>query len=184
VVGEVGDRLGVGFTDREANLIWYGPGEAREATFARNDVDPEAFWGTFHEVDRPETRAEASYVYDDAAAAVPELSGPVGVVTHCQEYLTGPILEALDIGDWFDTVVCCTHETGWKPDPTPVELAVSELGVRGDREGAMAGDDPSDVRAAHNAGLDGIHVARDGHRGGEVQVEDAPRVRRLTDLSG
>ena len=187
VVEEVGDRLGVGFTDREANLIWYGPGRAREAMFARRDVDAEAFWGVFHEVDRPENRAEASYVYEDAAATVPDLSGPVGVVTHCQEHLTGPVLEALDIGDWFDTVVCCTHETGWKPDPRPVEMAIADLGVRGARAGVMAGDGPRDVQAAHNAGLDGIHVARHDNRADaeeEPALDGATRVRTLTDLWG
>jgi len=185
VVETVGDRLGTGFTDREATLIWYGPGQAREAAFARKGVDPEAFWGVFHEVDRPENRAEASYVYEDAAATVPDLSGPVGVVTHCQEHLTGPVLEALDIGDWFDTVVCCTHETGWKPDPTPVEMAIADLEIQDGWTGAMAGDGPRDVRAAHNAGLDGVHVVRHDHlnqQSGDASVDGAARVRTLTDL--
>jgi phosphoglycolate phosphatase len=185
VVEAVGERLGVGFTDREANLIWYGPGQAREAMFARKGVDSEAFWGVFHEVDRPENRAEASYVYDDAAATVPGLQGPVGVVTHCQEYLTGPVLETLDIGDWFDTVVCCTHETGWKPDPRPVEMAIADLDTRDAETGAMAGDGPRDVQAAHNAGLDGIHVARHDHPAraeGTAPLDGATKVRTLTDL--
>jgi phosphoglycolate phosphatase len=203
VVDAVGDRLGAGFGDREAHLIWYGPDEGRAGVFERKGLDPDRFWDVFHEVDRPGARAEASYVYDDAAATVPDLAGPVGVVTHCQEYLTGPVLDALDIGDWFDTVVCCSHETGWKPDPAPVEMAVADLGVRGDRRGAMAGDDPRDVLAAHNAGLDGIHVARPDHPATEGSdgaepgptppsdataptrgIEEAPRVRSLHALTG
>ncbi len=185
VIREVGDRLGHGFTDREAELLWYGIGNARDELLSASDIDRDAFWDTFHEVEKPETRADATYVYDDAADFVPTLSEPVGVVTHCQEYLTGPVLERLDIADWFDTVVCCSDETGWKPDPTPVQMAMRELGVaHNGHVGAMAGDDPQDVEAAHNAGIDGVHVSRPDRNWAGKRVLDAPRVAELTDLTG
>jgi len=185
VVRECADRVGTTVTDREAEAVWYG-GDARERVFDRRGVDSEAFWAVFHEVDVAERRAAASYVYEDAAAVVPDLPGPVGVVTHCQEYLTGPVIEALGIDDWFDTVVCCTQETGWKPDPGPVELAVQRLGVDSGR-GVLAGDDPRDVEAAHNAGLDGVQVVRErhGHTATRTAADGgapARQVRRLTDL--
>ena len=89
---------------------------------------------------------------------------PLALVTHCQEYLTDTVLDHLDIGDWFDTVVCCTDETGWKPDPAPVERALSRMGLLNDRDGGiLAGDGPHDVGAAWNAGLDAVHVERHGH---------------------
>jgi phosphoglycolate phosphatase len=190
VIEACADRIGAAFTDREAELVWYGGGGGRDRVFEEHGVDSEAFWEVFHEIDRPGRRADASYVYDDADAVVPELPGPVGVVTHCQEYLTGPILDELGIADWFDTVVCCTPETGWKPDPTPVEMAVTDLGTDG--AGVLVGDDPRDVQAAHNAGLDGIHVARADHRhageaatdGGVAALEGVPQIRRLTELPG
>jgi phosphoglycolate phosphatase len=161
VMEEVGDRLGVSVSDREADVLWYGVGDARERVLDRLDVDPAAFWETFHGVEDPTARARATFVYDDAAAFLNELDRPTGLVTHCQAYLTGPVLEYHDIGDWFDAVVCCTDEVGWKPDPAPVERAMSDLGV-GDNghEGALAGDDPADVGAAWNAGLDAVHVER------------------------
>ncbi|WP_340098136.1 HAD family hydrolase [Salinibaculum salinum] len=183
VVGEIGDRLGHEFTDREAELLWYGIGNAREQLFAKSDIDQDRFWNVFHEVEDPITRAESTYVYDDAANFVSGLDIPVGVVTHCQEYLTGPVLERLDIADWFDTVVCCSDETGWKPDPTPVEMAMSELGVaHNGHVGAMVGDDPTDVEAAHNAGIDGIHVSRPSRNWEGTRVLGADRVAALTDL--
>jgi len=157
----VGEHLGVAFTAREAELLWYGIGGAREQLLAANGLEPERFWDAFHEVEDPHDRAAATYLYDDAEALVPGLDAPVGVVTHCQEYLTGPVLDALDIGDWFDAVVCCTDETGWKPDPRPVELAMAELGVgHNGHAGVLVGDDPRDVGAAQNAGLDAVHVRR------------------------
>lgn len=185
VIGEVGDRLGQPFTPRESELLWYGIGNARDELLGNSDVDRERFWDVFHAVEDPLSRAEATYVYDDAADFVTGLDRPVGVVTHCQEYLTGPVLDHLDIADWFDTVVCCSDETGWKPDPTPIELAMGNLGVgTTGHTGAMVGDAPDDVQAGHNAGLDGIHVSRPARNWDGKRVCGDNRVSALTDLSG
>ncbi|MFC7076399.1 HAD family hydrolase [Haloarcula halophila] len=171
VMSEVGDRLGVGFSEEEARVLWYGIGGARDEFLARREVDPERFWETFHEVENPTDRANATYLYDDAERFLASCEVPVGLVTHCQDYLTGPVLAELNIADWFDTVVCCDDDIGWKPDPTPVERAMRDLGLvdgtgrpmtDGGTEpaGALVGDDPDDIGAARNAGLDGIHVQR------------------------
>jgi phosphoglycolate phosphatase len=185
VISEVGDRLGHSFTDHEAELLWYGIGDARTDLLTAGDIDRRRFWDEFHAVEDPYSRANATYLYDDAADFVTGLDTPVGVVTHCQEYLTGPVLDHLDIADWFDTVVCCSDETGWKPDPEPVELAMRDLGVGRDAHvGAMAGDHPADVQAALNANLDGVHVSRpDRDWDGQRAVGDH-NVSALTDLSG
>ncbi|MEF8783337.1 MAG: HAD family hydrolase [Haloarculaceae archaeon] len=182
-IGEVGDRLGHEFTDRETELLWYGLGNAREKILDGADIDPERFWETFHAVEEPGPRAESTYVYADADAFLSTVEEPVGVVTHCQEYLTTPILSELGISDQFETVVCCDDQTGWKPDPSPVRLAMSEMGVGyNGHEGAMAGDHPEDVQAAHNAGLNGIHVSRHERNWEGDRVLDDRRVSALTDL--
>lgn len=173
VFDTVGEQLGTTFTNREAELLWYGIGEARNDLLAEKGIDQPQFWDVFHEVEQPETRAEATYLYEDASSFVPELDGPVGVVTHCQEYLTAPVLAALDIDDWFDTVVCCTDETGWKPDPAPVEQAMSDLGVaHNGHVGVLVGDDPQDIGAAHNAGLDSVHVKRRVYENLDQELRD------------
>ena len=180
---EVGDRLGVSFSARQSEHLWYGFGDTRERVFTETGVDPEAFWATFHAVDDPGPRGAATHVYPDAAPFVQSLDAPTGLVTHCQTFLTEPILETLGIDDWFDVVVCCDEKTGWKPAPEPLELAMKELGVAGNgHAGAMVGDDPSDVGAAHNAGLDAIHVDRhDFDRLGGA-VDGARRISELTDV--
>lgn len=185
IFDEVGVRLGVSFTPKEAEVLWYGIGESRDRILARMGISPERFWQVFHEVEDPYARAEATHLYPDAEAFVPTLEKPVGLVTHCQEYLTKPVLDSHDITDWFDTVVCCTEETGWKPDPGPVELAMGELGVGyNGHQGALAGDDEQDIGAAWNAGLTGIHVERhDPDRFGQCVLGDQ-RVKKLTDLTG
>jgi phosphoglycolate phosphatase len=98
----------------------------------------------------------------DDAAVVGELTDPAVLVTHCQEHLTDPVLDALNIRDWFDAVVCCTEEIGWKPDPRPVHMALREAGAESG-DGVLVGDGPHDVGAAWNAGLDGAHVERHGY---------------------
>ncbi|WP_226010581.1 HAD family hydrolase [Halomicrobium salinisoli] len=183
VMGEVGDRLGVGFTDRDAEHLWYGMGGVRDRVLDRRGVEPEQFWSVFHEVEDPVARAEATYLYDDAEAFLGSVDEPVGLVTHCQQYLTDPVLEHLDIGDWFDAVVCCDDEVGWKPDAGPVELAMTDLGVGyNGHVGALVGDDPDDVGAAWNAGLDAVHVERhDPDERGHCVLGDH-RIQRLDEL--
>jgi phosphoglycolate phosphatase len=167
----VGDRLGRAFTDEEAELLWHGLGGRRDDYLREWGVDPEAFWPAFHAVEDPEARARATFLHEDAARLIRRLrraGRPVGVVTHCQRFLAEPVIDRLDIRDWFDAVVCCDAETGWKPDPAPVRRTMADMNASVDGgRGVLAGDAASDIGAAWNAGLDGIHVERHGpvHRG-------------------
>ena len=174
VFERVGDRLGRPFSDAEAETIWHGFGGSRNEQLREWGVDVDAFWETFHDVEDASARAEHTYLYDDAAV-VGTIGEPVALVTHCQQYLTDPVLDRLDIRDWFDTVVCCTEETGWKPDPEPVEMALDGVGhAHGGTDGVLVGDGPHDIGAAWNAGLDGVHVERHGHeRRGQCVLGDA-----------
>ena len=186
VFDRVGDRLGRRFSDREARVLWHGLGGPRADTLRGMGVDPEAFWPAFHAVEDPMARAEATYLHDDAARLldrVDDAGGPTGLVTHCQRFLAEPVLDRVDLDGRFDAVICCTDETGWKPDPAPIELAMRELGVdpRADR-GYYAGDSESDVGAAWNAGLDAVHVERVGHEDRGRCVLGDRRVGRLDEL--
>lgn len=181
VITRVGNRLGTGFSEREAAQLWYGQGEVRKNLLATHEVASERFWQVFHEEEDPIERAEATYLYGDAEDFLADRAEPVGLVTHCQPYLTDPILDGLDIGDWFDTVVCCDDDIGWKPDPQPVNRAMTDLGVSG-TNGALAGDNPGDIGAAWNAGLDAIHVRRGSPLERDRCVRGDRRVTTLDDL--
>ncbi|RBI61741.1 HAD family hydrolase [halophilic archaeon] len=161
VFDRVSDRLGREFTDREAEIIWHGLGGSRDAQLREWGIDPPTFWEAFHDIEDPQLRAEETFLYDDAAF-VADLDCPVGLVTHCQPFLAHPVIDELGIRDWFDAVVCCDEELGWKPDPSPVEYAMSEIGAHAGQRGVLAGDGSSDVGAAWNAGLDAVHVERHG----------------------
>jgi len=161
VFDRVGERLDYDFSDREARSLWHGLVGSRDAYLERLGFEPMEFWETFHSVEEPAERVEATYLHEDAAF-VAELDVPVGVVTHSQPFLADPVIEDLDIGDWFDTVVTCSEELGWKPDPTPLEAAMEDLGVDSTAKGVMVGDADTDVGAAWNAGLDAVHIERHG----------------------
>jgi len=90
VIGAVGDRLGVPVTEQDAVALWYGIGGTRDRRLRALGVEPERFWEVFHEVEDPADRAAATYLYDDAEQFVGAFDGPVGLVTHCQQYLTDP----------------------------------------------------------------------------------------------
>jgi phosphoglycolate phosphatase len=163
VFDRVGDRLGREFTDREAEILWHGLGGNRDDQLREWGIDPADFWPEFHAVEDPQRRAEETFLYEDAEF-VADLDCPVGLVTHCQPFLANPVLDHLDIRDWFDTIICCDEDLGWKPDPGPVEHAKRQLDVHANgHEGVLAGDGASDVGAAWNAGLDAVHVERHGH---------------------
>ncbi|MCU4750564.1 HAD family hydrolase [Halobacteria archaeon AArc-curdl1] len=173
VFDRVGDRLGRSFSDREADILWSGLSGSRNAQLREWGIEPDTFWNAFHAEEDPAVRAQHTYLHDDAAF-VGALEAPVGLVTHCQQFLADPVLDELDIRDWFDTTLCCTEETGWKPDPTPVERVMADLGLlESNARGVLAGDGANDVGAAWNAGLDAIHVERVGHeRRGQCVLGD------------
>ena len=172
VFDRVGDRVGHEFSDHQAEVLWHGLGGSRDEQLREWGFDPAAFWPAFHAVENPTERAEATYLYDDAAR-VGTLDDPVGVVTHCAAFLAEPVLDSLGIGDWFDVVVCCDDDIGWKPDPQPIEHALADLDATPDQDGVYVGDASSDVGAARNAGLDGVHVERhDPHKRGHCVLGD------------
>ncbi|MES3517372.1 MAG: HAD family hydrolase [Natronomonas sp.] len=181
VFDRVGDRIGHEFTAGEIEAVWHGFGGPRNERLREWGIDPDRFWRVFHEVEDPTARAEATYLYDDAAV-VAEIEAPTAVVTHCQQYLTDPVLRSVGAADWFDAVVCCTEDTGWKPDPTPVQQALDAIDADPDASGVLVGDSPHDIGAAWNAGLDAAHVERHGPERRGLCVVSDHRLSRVDEL--
>lgn len=184
VFDRVGRIAGYEFSDEQARAIWYGRGGSRDRLLRELGLDSDRFWEIFHQVEDPTARVAASFRYDDAAF-VGELAVPVGLVTHCQSYLARPVIEYLDMTDWFDAVVCCTGAIGWKPDPAPIERAMADLGVATvSHDGVLLGDSPHDVAAARNAGLDAVHVERHDPSVRSRPVDADAQVTCLDELAG
>ncbi len=74
---------------------------------------------------------------------------PLGIVTGRPRYDAERFLERTGIGSLFATVVCM-EDAPLKPDPAPVRLALSRLGVS---RAWLVGDTPDDLVAARGAGV-------------------------------
>ena len=83
---------------------------------------------------------------------------PWGVVTNKPEYLTRPLLEALDLADECAVAVGGGTTTHTKPHPEPMIFAADRLAVK-PRACVMLGDDPRDIQAARSAGMTGLAAA-------------------------
>ena len=83
---------------------------------------------------------------------------PWGVVTNKPEYLTRPLLEALDLADECAVAVGGGTTTHTKPHPEPMIYAADRLAVK-PRACVMLGDDPRDIQAARGAGMTGLAAA-------------------------
>ncbi|MFP4632416.1 MAG: HAD family hydrolase [Halobacteriales archaeon] len=177
VFDAVAEVLDTSYNDRQIERLWHGVGaDTREEIIRSWGDDPEEFWRVFDAVDDPARRIEHTYAYDDAEVLY-DVPGPVGVVTHSPPELAWPALEVAGIDDAVDEVVCCDPETGYKPDPRPIELCMEGIGASEDT--LMVGDSACDVRGAWNAGIDAGHVDRVGSA-----VEADHRVTDLFDLPG
>ena len=80
------------------------------------------------------------------------------MVTNKPEYLTRPLLEALDLADECAVVVGGGTTTHTKPHPEPMIFAADRLAVK-PRVCLMLGDDPRDIQAARSAGMTGLAAA-------------------------
>jgi putative hydrolase of the HAD superfamily len=74
-------------------------------------------------------------------------------VTNGSEEIQTGKLDALGIQDAFDATVFCDPTAGIdpKPDPTPVTMAVDDLGVAPEQSVLVGDDHGADVAGAHNA---------------------------------
>lgn len=81
-----------------------------------------------------------------------------GVVTNKPEYLTRPLLKALDLDSECAVTVGGDTTAQSKPHPEPMLHAARQLQVD-PAHCVMLGDDPRDVQAAHAANMSGLAVA-------------------------
>ena len=105
--------------------------------------------------------AERSRLFPGMRRVLDGLAGrqvPWGVVTNKPEYLTRPLLEALDLADECAVAVGGDTTTHNKPHPEPMIFAADRLAVK-PRACVMLGDDPRDIQAARSAGMTGLAAA-------------------------
>lgn len=91
----------------------------------------------------------------DALEVVESLAADhsVGLVTNGSPEMQAQKLAGVGLDDAFEVVVHAGYDTAAKPDPTPFEYALAELGVAAERAVHVGNSLESDVMGAHNAGL-------------------------------
>lgn len=162
VFEEVGEVFNTEFTEEQVLNLWHGVGAGSRDEILRSwGYEPRDFWRVFDEIDTPERRIKHTYAYSDADA-LDNIDACMGVVTHSPPELAEPALEKTGLLDRFDSIVCCSHELGYKPEPAPIRKCAEELGA-GDKT-IMIGDSASDIYGAWNAGLTAGHIDRVGHK--------------------
>jgi len=77
----------------------------------------------------------------------------LGVVTNKPTVFTLPILEGLGVSKYFKAVVGGGDCPELKPDPAPLHLAASRLGVAIDAHDWMVGDNFTDLESGRRAGM-------------------------------
>jgi pyrophosphatase PpaX len=82
----------------------------------------------------------------------------VGLVTSKSRFTTQMAFDLTGIESYFDATVCSDESPGNKPSPDPIVFCLEQLGVDA-AEAAYVGDSPTDMQAAHAAGVRAIAVA-------------------------
>ncbi|PWG61268.1 phosphoglycolate phosphatase [Sediminicurvatus halobius] len=99
---------------------------------------------------------------------------PLGVVTNKPERFTAPLLEALDLAEYFRVLVGGDTLPVKKPDPAPLEHAARALAVPV-ADCLLVGDSRADLDAALAAGMPMVRVPY-GYPGGDATFEDHPEL--------
>ncbi len=129
-------------------------------------LEPTRFWrtrdGTVSRAQQEEARAGRKTPYDDVDVLT-DLDVSMGIVSSNQQETVDFLLDHFDLSDMFGAAYgrSATIESLSlrKPDPHYLERALAEL--RADAGSALyVGDNESDVRAAHNAGMDSAFIRR------------------------
>jgi phosphoglycolate phosphatase len=99
--------------------------------------------------------ADQSRLFDGLASILDEIEGrgmPWGVVTNKPEWLTLPLLEALELNQRTGVIIGGDTLARRKPDPLPLQVAAERLGV--DCAACVyVGDDERDIVAGRAAGM-------------------------------
>ena len=175
-------------SDNFVYRFWNDPD--REKMIVRETgVNFDDFWKTFWKYDTPEARRNNISICDDAQAleTLRQLtSGKIkfGIVTKSLKevaYAEVEVLRKRIPRVEFGSVVTNLYGTGYpdKPDPFPLELCLSELGVRKDRA-MYVGDNEEDKELIRRSGIRGLIIDRGLKE--SPDLSDTPEIKKIRTL--
>lgn len=155
----VGKDMGVSFSLQQAKDLWYSiNAESRDEVILRWGLNPDRFWTIFNRYESLDEKLRNTYLHKDAAS-LRELNVPKGIVTHTAYDHTDKLLKLVGMREYFDPIIACTEDTGYKPSPLPLIYCVMKMGLDFD-EVLYVGDTSSDMLAAKNAGIKCVYINR------------------------
>jgi len=155
----VGRDLGYDFTLKHAKELWYSiNAESRDSVIESWGCNPDKFWTVFNRYENIDEKLKSTYLHEDTAV-LKDILLPKGIVTHTSYDHTDKLLKKVGMRQYFDPIVACTEETGYKPSPLPIIYCVVDMKLKPD-EVVYIGDTLSDMLAAKNAGVRSVYVNR------------------------
>lgn len=155
----VGKDLGYDFKLKHAKELWYSiDAESRDAVIKSWGVNPDKFWTVFNRYENIDEKLSSTYLHSDTSI-LKDLKMPKGIVTHTSYDHTDKLLKLVGMRPYFDPIISCTEDTGYKPSPLPIIYCVLDMKLGFD-EVAYIGDTLSDMMAARNAGIKSIYINR------------------------
>ena len=115
----------------------------------------------------------ATGLYDGVLSVLSELKSAnitLGLITNKPRLFTLPLLQALNIADYFSDVLCGDDLEFKKPHPLPVLTALENLSVTA-QQTIMVGDSISDIKSASAAGVKTVAVTYGYNHG--ISITDA-----------
>ena len=150
------------------------------------ELDAAALWEARDRYDQRFQREDLTNgvraLYDDVDA-IADLATPRGIVSNNHHATVEFILDHFGLDDLFGTYYGRERSVAGlkrkKPEPHYIERACADL----DAETALyVGDRPSDVRAAHNAGLDSVFLRREHASDATLELTPTYEIPSLAEL--
>jgi phosphoglycolate phosphatase len=155
----VGKDIGRDLGLRHAQELWYAIGAmSRDEVIARWGIDPDQFWLAFNKFESLDEKLKNTYIHLDALA-LKKLGLPMGIVTHTTLEHTTRLLELVDMRQYFDPIISCNEDIGFKPSPLPLIYCVMNMKLEFD-EILFVGDTASDIMAAKEAHIKSVYINR------------------------
>jgi phosphoglycolate phosphatase len=157
----VGKDIGYDLGLRHAQELWYSIGAlSRDEVIARWGIDPDQFWLSFNKFESLNEKLKNTYIHLDALS-LKKLDMPMGIVTHTSLEHTSRLLELVGMRPYFNPIIACAEDTGYKPSPLPIIYCVMKMNLDFD-EVIYIGDTASDMMAAKEAHVKSVYVNRFG----------------------
>ncbi|MGV8927012.1 MAG: phosphoglycolate phosphatase [Ewingella sp.] len=163
---------------------WIGNGAdvmvERAVRWAEGDVSPEFCQKIREKFDHfyAETAESGSRLYPqvkETLAALHAQRMPMGLITNKPTPFVAPLLNSLDIEEYFSMVIGGDDVVQKKPHPTPMYLMLAKLGLRAS-ELVFVGDSRNDIQAAQAAGCRCVGLTYGYNYGESIALSKPDRV--------